>query len=284
VTTPMYRRIALELRQQIKSGTLEPGGQLPTELELAERYEASRNTVRDAIKWLTANGLVETRPGQGTFVRDRITPFVTTLSPGPEADLGEGEVDAAFAEVSQGGRQPSVSPPTVAVELAAGSVAARLHVPEGTQVVSRHQERFIDGKPWALRTSYYPMDLVTHGALRLISAERISGGAIAYLHDALGLAQVGYRDRILIRRPDEEESRFFGLSEDGRTPVVNIVRTGYRASEAGPLPYRVTFTVLPADRNQFIINSGEVPGHLAPVADQLRVADLSACVWSAPSW
>ena len=84
VTTPMYWRIAQELRQQIKSGHPGPGEQLPTELELGERYEASRNTVRDGIKWLTANGLVETRPGQGTFVRPRIVPFITTLSALPE--------------------------------------------------------------------------------------------------------------------------------------------------------------------------------------------------------
>jgi GntR family transcriptional regulator len=114
VTTPIYRRIAQELRQQIKSGAHEPGGQLPTELELAERYEASRNTVRDAIKWLAANGLVETRPGQGTFVLNRITPFVTTLSADPETALGGGGGAADFAEVRERGRQPSDSPPKVA--------------------------------------------------------------------------------------------------------------------------------------------------------------------------
>jgi DNA-binding GntR family transcriptional regulator len=72
---PMYRQIAEDLRQKIESGELGHGDQLPTELELRERYEASRNTVRDAVKWLTTRGLVETRPGQGTFVvdRDKIT-------------------------------------------------------------------------------------------------------------------------------------------------------------------------------------------------------------------
>ena len=55
----------------IESGELPPGSQLPTELELRDRYSASRNTVRDAIKWLTAHDLVETRPGQGTFVVGR---------------------------------------------------------------------------------------------------------------------------------------------------------------------------------------------------------------------
>jgi GntR family transcriptional regulator len=259
----MYRRIAQELQQQIRSGIPEPGGQLPTELELAERYDASRNTVRDAIKWLAANGLVETRQGQGTFVLNPITPFVTTLSADPETGLGYEKTDASFALAREKGCQPSESPPKVAVLLATGNVAARLRIPEGTQVVSRRQERYIDGAPWSLQTTFYPMDLVVLGAHQLISAETISGGTVSYLRDTLGLTQIGYRDRILVRPPDDDESRFFGLSDDARTPVVTILRTGYRNSNEGPLPYRVTFTVLRADRNQFVINSGEVPAHPA---------------------
>ena len=77
---PMYRQIAEDLREQIESGRLEPGQQLLTELELREHYGASRNTVRDAIKWLTSLGLVETRPGQGTFVVRKIHPYATTLT------------------------------------------------------------------------------------------------------------------------------------------------------------------------------------------------------------
>jgi GntR family transcriptional regulator len=49
---PMYRQIAEDLRAQIDSGGLRPGQQLRSELELREHYGASRNTVRDAIKWL----------------------------------------------------------------------------------------------------------------------------------------------------------------------------------------------------------------------------------------
>jgi len=264
----MYRRIAQELRQQIKSGHPGPGEQLPTELELGERYEASRNTVRDAIKWLTANGLVETRPGQGTFVRPRITPFVTTLSMDPETGLGGGEGNAAFAEVRERGREPSASLPRVTVQLAVGNIAARLRVPDGTQVVGRYQERFIDETPWSLQTTYYPMDLVTQGAMRLISAESIPEGTVTYLHRTIGLTQVGYRDRIMVRSPDETESRFFDLPDDGRIPVCTIIRTGYRAGHEGPVPFRVTYTTLPADRNQMVVNAGMVPGDLAAPAGE----------------
>ena len=72
-----------QLRSEVRAflaGELPPGCQLATETKLRELYRASRNTVRDAIKVLTTRGLVETRPGQGTFVVARINPFVTTLT------------------------------------------------------------------------------------------------------------------------------------------------------------------------------------------------------------
>src|ERR1700678_917855 len=161
MTEPLYRRIPQGLRQRIQDGQLAQGAQLPTELDLRERYGASRNTIRDAIKWLTTNGLVETRPGQGTFVVVRLDPFITTLSADPETGLGGGEGDAAFAEVRDRGRSPSASVARVEVQAASGNVALRLRVPEGTQVISRRQERFIDGtlgpcrpasirRPWSL--------------------------------------------------------------------------------------------------------------------------------------
>jgi len=51
---PKYRVIADDLRRMIESGELAGGEQLPTEIELMEQYEASRNTIRDAIKLLSS--------------------------------------------------------------------------------------------------------------------------------------------------------------------------------------------------------------------------------------
>ena len=67
---PMYRRIADELRGEIESGRLGPGHQLPTEDQLSKQFDASRNTIRDAIKSLITLGLVET--GQDTACSWRI--------------------------------------------------------------------------------------------------------------------------------------------------------------------------------------------------------------------
>jgi len=49
---PLYRRIADDLRQKIEVGELGADGKpLPSEKALGEEYGASRNTIRDAIKW-----------------------------------------------------------------------------------------------------------------------------------------------------------------------------------------------------------------------------------------
>ena len=197
---PMYRQIADDLRLQIETGELRPGEQLRTELELREKYEASRNTVRDAIKWLVTRGLVETRPGQGTFVPERIDPFVTPLSPtATNLETVFGVEGAAYgSEVKAQLRKPEIKIPRVEVQQASAKLTAELELPEGTPVVSRHQQRLIDDRLWSLQTSFYPMSLVEKGAIRLLQAANIEEGAVAYLSDS-GTKLVGWRDKIKVR-------------------------------------------------------------------------------------
>ncbi|WP_300611591.1 GntR family transcriptional regulator [Trebonia sp.] len=294
---PLYRQIAQDLRRKIESGELGPGARLPD-------YDASRNTIRDAIKWLAIRGLVETRPGQGTFVVRRIEPIVTTLSEDPETGMAGGEGKAAFAEISkrrsqrqeqarqerekarqegteeQAGEpeqddwpegEPYASVPTVEVKFAPGYVAERLRIPEGAEVLIRHQEFSMGRTPWSLQTTFYPIELMSrgNGAPALMRARDIEEGTVEYLGKTLGLIQCGYRVRILVRPPNENEARFFGLPDDGRVPVVSLIRTGYEETAEGVYPFRVTITVLPADRHQFVMNYGKVPEELAaPARDQ----------------
>src|ERR1039457_4901498 len=190
---PMYRQIAEDLRLKIESGGLPHGSQLPTELELRDQYIASRNTIRDAVKWLINRGLVETRPGQGTFVVTEIDPFVTTVN--LETGFGGGE-GATYASEVAGNRRPRVSVPRIEIQQAPDAVAAELKLKEGAAVVSRHQKRYIDDTPWSLQTTFYPMAFVEQGALRLIEAVDIPTGAVHYIEEKLGIKQVGSRDVI----------------------------------------------------------------------------------------
>lgn len=251
---PMYRQIAEDLRQKIESGELRHGNQLPTELELREEYDASRNTVRDAIKVLIARGLIETRPGQGTFVVEQIDPFVIMVK--PETGFGLGESAAYASDVTAGSRRPTVSVPRVEVQQASGVVASELKMADGSLVVSRNQHRFIDDTPWSLQTSFYPMSLVDQGAPRIIQAMDIPNGVVNYLAEVLGIKQVGWRDKITVRMPDANEASFFKLPEDGRIAVFETFRTSF--DESGK-PLRLTITVYPVDRNQFVVKVGDVP-------------------------
>ncbi len=263
---PMYWRIAQDLRQEIEDGKLRPGQQLPTEAELREKYGTSRNTVRDAMKWLASRAMIDSRPGQGTFVAEHPDAFVMTLSADTETGPGGGEGAAADSEIKLRGHLARLGSPRVELRQAVGHIARRLEVAVGTLIVARHQPRYIDGAPWSLQTTFYPMDLVTRGAEGLLVAADIPQGTITYLHETLGLTQVGCRDRILVRPPDQNEAAFLGLPDDGRIPVTVIIRTGYADSPDGPVPFRVTVNVFPADRNQFVMNSGMVPGDPAEPA------------------
>jgi GntR family transcriptional regulator len=274
---PRWRQIAGDLGDKIESGTLGRDGKaLPSELELREEYDASRNTIRDAVKWLITRGLVVTRPGQGTFVVTKIDPFVTTLSnengAGPDA-----ETPAYASEIAAKSRVPSESVPRIEIHQAAGLVEEELRVPAGVNVVSRHQERRIDGIAWSLQTTFYPMELVTMGATKLIHAESLSPGVVKYIEDTLGIKQVGWRDKFNVRTPDYVESSFFGLPDDGRIAVIEIIRTGY--DESGK-PFRLTITTYPADRNQFVITTGQVPEAVATsasgVPEEASAADDAA--------
>jgi GntR family transcriptional regulator len=257
MANPMYRQIAEDLRAQIEAGGLQRGQQLRTEIELREHYNASRNTVRDAIKWLTNLGLVETRPGQGTFVVQKIDPFVTTLTGDAKTGRGGGDEGASYrSEVSQQNREPKFSPVQVEIQQAPDYIGNALRVSKDAEVISRHERRFIDGTPWSMQTSYYPMEFADRGAERLRSARNIEEGTVEYLADTLRIRQVGYSDRITVRAPNPTEADFFKLPSDGRVPMYAITRTAY---DGNGQPMRVTVTVYPADRNQFIVNVGEVP-------------------------
>jgi GntR family transcriptional regulator len=255
MANPMYRQIAEDLRAQVESGKLKPGQQLETEIELRERYGASRNTVRDAIKLLTSLSLVETRPGQGTFVVSKIDPFVTELS-GDPTRAGGTEGASYLSKVSERNRKAVNSAVQLEIQQAPESIAAGLWIPAGTEVISRHEKRFIDDTPWSMQTSYYPREFVERGARLLLSAQNIPEGTVQYLQDSIKIRQVGYRDWITVRAPNAAELDFFKLPPDGRVPVYEIFRTAF---DGNGQPMRLTVTVYPADRNQFILEVGQVP-------------------------
>ena len=67
--TPRYLQLAGELREAILAGEFSGGKQFPTETALCARFDVSRFTVREALRRLEAEGLIQRRRGSGTTVQ-----------------------------------------------------------------------------------------------------------------------------------------------------------------------------------------------------------------------
>jgi len=67
----LYLQLAELLREQIRSGKLPPRSRVPSLVDLAAKYELAEMTVRKALRLLIDEGLIETRPGRGTFVKGK---------------------------------------------------------------------------------------------------------------------------------------------------------------------------------------------------------------------
>ena len=72
--TPIYAQLDRSIRAAIATGTLEPGMRLPTVRQLAVDLAVNANPVAKVYAQLERDGILETRRGVGTFVREVPTP------------------------------------------------------------------------------------------------------------------------------------------------------------------------------------------------------------------
>lgn len=72
MTTPtkMYLEIVKKIRAIIVADGLKAGDKIPSERELSDRLNVGRSSVREALRALELLGLIETRRGEGTFIKD----------------------------------------------------------------------------------------------------------------------------------------------------------------------------------------------------------------------
>jgi GntR family transcriptional regulator len=139
---PKYLAIYRVLADRIGGGHYPPGAPLPAQRELVEEFDVSLMTVRQAIQALEADGLLETRHGVGTFVRQPAFSYGLTGLRSLSQELVEQGI-ALETEVL--GAEP-VDPPA--------DVGARLRVPEGGRVLAVERLRSAGGSPLLLQTSY----------------------------------------------------------------------------------------------------------------------------------
>lgn len=242
-TTPIYQRIADDLRAQIADGTLPPGSKLPTEADLREKYGTSaRSTVRQGLSLLVNEGLIVPQRPKGYFVR-QIRPLV--YRPQSEFRLKPPEVDIYTHLLAANGddRRPSqdievsiVQPNTV--------VRERLQLGEGELVAARRRTRRLDGEPYNINDSYAPLSLVERS--EWMTPADVARGTNQVLAE-LGKELVRALDEIYVRMPTPDEVRRLQLGPG--TPVAEHVVTTFAADDS---PVQVTLNVVPGDRHVIV--------------------------------
>ncbi|WP_433187109.1 GntR family transcriptional regulator [Actinoallomurus sp. CA-150999] len=244
-----------ELKGRIRSGELEPGTELATEFDLAAQHDLDVQSIRLVLADLANLGLIEHSPGRPIRVRE--FPAFTLYASREKPGRGPENSDSYHTDVALQGRLAGHQV-YVTKDTAKAEVARRLRIPEGSAVVFRQMWRQIDGEHWSVETSYYPLDLVKD--TDLMKPEDIKRGTIEVLAEK-GHRQVGYTDRVTAREPTLEEAEYFGLDPSTRPaiPVIEHWRTAYSVQR----PIRVTHTILPADRNHLLYETGDVSAYHA---------------------
>ncbi len=193
---------------QITSGKLKVGDQLPSEMEISERFGVSRPVVREALLRLRADGLITSHQGLGTFVSHQPAPRVKTLAKAQDI--------ASYLRCQE---------VRIALEGDAARLAAERRTEEQLAALLAAHEAFADG----VRSGKLlpEADLAFHACIAEASGNDFHASLLESIHDAmtglmrltLGLTRTASRKRAqavldehvaiveAIRARDAEEAR-----------------------------------------------------------------------------
>ena len=181
VRAPLVSQTAAAIRARIEAGKWQLGDQLPSEPQLASELGISRGTLRESVRMLISNGLLDRRHGVGTFVA-RVPP--------PSIDRGIDELFGASDAIAQMGYTATLGACRVELIAAPYVVAVELRLPRPTQVCHIERIRLADGRPVMLCDDYIDPRLLRASDVGLDQVERqieARGGSLyAWLEHDLG--------------------------------------------------------------------------------------------------
>ncbi|MEH0416005.1 GntR family transcriptional regulator [Streptomyces sp. B21-083] len=213
---PAYRQVAADLRQAIERGEYPEGAVLPKITEVAQSYGIAKQTAREAIAELEAEGLVEVVRRRGTIVRARPVKRRLTRS----RQVFRDERGYYFDPTAQPWN--ALEPPTITWGPAPRDVAVLLGAGQDEDVLIR--DRIMGdttvGKAMQLATSFLPAAVARGTRL----AERDTGpGGIYDLLEDMGHRPLAWEESVGARMPTPAEAGRLGLPKG--IPLLRIVRT-----------------------------------------------------------
>ena len=148
--TALHSQLFMVLRDQIAQGVYPVGGLIPPEEALCAQFDVSRITVRRAVSDLEQLGLLEKRPGRGTFVRAAPRP------PRPQASFG------LLESLGRQARGTEVTVRKVETVAPPPAVAQQLQLPAGETAVHAMRLRSVHGLPVMATDAWVPREVGQH--------------------------------------------------------------------------------------------------------------------------
>ena len=205
---PMYRQIADALREKISAGELKPGDALPTESSLQEAFNVSRVTVRQALKLLTEEHIVESIQGSGTYVKEERVNYDIYQLTGFYEKLADRNVDT-HSEVS-----------IFEVLKADAKLAEKLNLSHDDKVWHVKRVRFIKQKPVILEETWMPLALFPD-----LTWEVMENSKYHYVEQIKKLVIDRSEQELVPIMPSEEA--IAALSLDPAKPILEKVSRGF---------------------------------------------------------
>lgn len=162
VPLPKYHQVYLVLREQLAEGHFSDG--LPPELRLVQQFGVARATVRKALERLSAEGLIERRPGRGTRPCSQDTQRSTPA---------QGHLVGLLQSIVHMGLQTRVSVLSCEVVAASSAVAQRLALPARARVQKAVRVRANHEGPLSHITTWVPHALARGFGQRELAREPI---------------------------------------------------------------------------------------------------------------
>jgi DNA-binding GntR family transcriptional regulator len=209
---PKFLQIANHIRDEILRGACSPGDEIPSERMLAEQWNVSRPTATRALQALRAQGLIESRQGSGSYVRDRLK-FNKRPRDRYLRSRSDGHVYAPneWAEIV-----------SARLVKAPAHVAESLGIATGDRVAKRHRITNDDDGPVEVSTSWFTA-AVAEQAPSILVRERIREGTLAYLEASTGRRARSARDQLGARLALASEARELRLDKPVAVLVVHHI-------------------------------------------------------------
>ena len=145
--SPLYKQIAEKIKKEIKVGKLKKGDAIPSEIKLAEMYEVSRVTIRQAIGQLVTEEILYKVRGSGTYVK------------GGKIEQDIFRLQSFTEEMRQLNKIPSNEILDFQMQSAPEVVREKLQLEDGGKVFFIRRLRYADDEPLILEDTFMPVSL-----------------------------------------------------------------------------------------------------------------------------